>query len=67
MKVIKHTAETLKALKTAYNEAKETNAPTFKHNRAEYVTEYAKYLIEYIESKLMESETIRNNHATTTA
>lgn len=63
MKVIKYTADTLKALKSAYNEAKETNAPTFKHNRAEYVTEYAKYLIEYIEIKLTESETIRNNRA----
>lgn len=67
MKVIKYTAETLQALKTTYNKAKETNAQTFKHNHAEYVTEYAKYLIEYIESKLIESENIRNNRTPITA
>lgn len=52
MKVIKDTPETLNALKSAYNEAKETNAETFKHNKAEYVTEYVHYLIEYIENNL---------------
>lgn len=67
MKVTTHTRQTLNALKTAYNEAKETNAETFKHNKAEYVTAYAKYLIEYIETMLTESEIIRNKHAKTTA
>ena len=67
MKVIPYTREKLSALKTAYNEAKETSAPTFRHDRAEYLTKYAHYLIEYMETKLTESETIRNNHATTIA
>ena len=67
MKVTTHTRQTLSALKTAYNEAKETNAETFKHNRTEYVTAYAKYLIEYIKTMLTESETIRNKHAETIA
>jgi hypothetical protein len=67
MKVLPYTREKLSALKTAYNEAKETSAPTFRHDRAEYLTKYTHYLIEYIETKLTESETIRKNHATTTA
>jgi hypothetical protein len=42
----------LKRLKYAYAKAVNKKAEAFKFDGREYVTDFAKYLIEYLESKL---------------
>lgn len=42
--------EDLEPLKIEYNKAKEQNQDIFIYKKQEFVTDYAKYLIEYMEN-----------------
>ena len=48
---------TLKDLKRAYRKAVKQNADTFKIEKYEFVTGFAKYLIEYLEMIGIQEET----------
>ena len=46
------TKESKQAFKKEYKKALEEKKETFMYNNREFLTEYAKYLIEYLEMKL---------------
>ena len=50
-KEIEFTPEKLAELKKAYKQAKEDKKPVFTFEDNEYATEYAKWLIEFLELK----------------
>lgn len=50
-KMVTFTAEKRKRLQEAYDAAAKVGAETFTFNDAEYVTGYAKYLLEYLEMR----------------
>lgn len=52
MKTINWTAEMLERLKKAYAHAVETNLESFEFDGNEFNTNYAKYLIEYLDNTL---------------
>lgn len=51
MKMINFDRNKLKDLKRHYNKAVKANKESFIFNGDEYLTSYAKYVIEYLESK----------------
>ena len=51
MKMINFDRDKLKELKNLYNNAVKNKKQSFKYNGDEYLTIYAKYVIEYLESK----------------
>ncbi len=50
MKMISFDKRKLKELKNLYNKAIKENKESFTYNGDEYLTSYAKYLIEYLET-----------------
>jgi hypothetical protein len=52
MKMINFDRQKLKELKNLYNKAVKDNKESFIYNGDEYLTSYAKYVIEYLETKL---------------
>lgn len=52
-KVIEWTPAMLKRFKVAYKKACENKQDTFVFNNNEFVTSYAKYLIEYLETRFV--------------
>lgn len=50
-KIIDFNPKKLKQLKVRYNMALENKEESFRFERAEILTDYAKYLIEYLENK----------------
>lgn len=51
MKMINFDRQKLKELKNLYNKAVKDNKESFTYNGDEYLTSYAKYVIEYLETK----------------
>lgn len=51
MKMINFDRQKLRELKTRYNKAVKANKESFIYKGDEYLTSYAKYVIEYLESQ----------------
>ena len=51
MKMINFDRQKLKELKTLYNKAVKESKESFTYNGDEYLTSYAKYMIEYLDSQ----------------
>jgi len=56
MKQLEMNQKTFERLKTAYEAARQQGLDSFVFEDNEFVTNYAKYLIEYIEMKLGENK-----------
>lgn len=56
MKMINFDRQKLKELKNLYNKAVKGNKESFTYNGDEYLTSYAKYVIEYLETRFNETK-----------
>lgn len=61
MKMINFDRQKLRELKTLYNKAVKENKESFMYNGDEYLTSYAKYVIEYLETRFNETKRINLN------